>query len=102
MSHQRYGPLVAVPRLLQLLEDLGVPATFFVPGWTAERYPESVERILTAGQEIAHHGHSHKIPVHMEEAEARRDLVAGVAALERGCVRPVGDGTTRWGAGART
>ena len=77
MSHQRYGPLVAVPRLLRLLEDLGVPATFFVPGWTAERYPESVERILAAGQEVAHHGHSHRSPVHMDEAEERRDLEAG-------------------------
>jgi peptidoglycan-N-acetylglucosamine deacetylase len=102
MSHQRYGPLVAVPRLLQLLDDLGVPATFFVPGWTAERYPESVERILAAEQEIAHHGHSHKSPVHMDEAEERRDLEAGLAALERHGVRPEGYRTPSWEPSTRT
>ena len=102
MSHQRYGPLVAVPRLLQLLDDLGVPATFFVPGWTAERYPEAVERILAAGQEVAHHGHSHKSPVHMDGAEERRDLEAGLAALATHGVRPEGYRTPGWEPSMRT
>ena len=83
MSHQRYGPLVGVPRILGLLEDLGVPATFFVPGWTAERYPETVERILAAGHEV---GSPRPLvtaaPLRMDEAEERRDLEAGLAALE--------------------
>ena len=60
-----------------------MPATFFVPGWTAERYPEGRRAILAAGQEVGHHGHSHRSPVHMDEAEERRDLEAGLAALER-------------------
>ena len=102
MSHQRYGPLVAVPRLLGLLDDLGVPATFFVPGWTAERYPQAVEQILAAGREVAHHGHSHRSPVHMDEAEERRDLEAGLAALERHGVQPEGYRTPSWEPSART
>jgi peptidoglycan/xylan/chitin deacetylase (PgdA/CDA1 family) len=102
MSHQRYGPLVAVPRILVLLEDLGVPATFFVPGWTAEHYPQAVEQVLAAGQEVAHHGHSHRSPVHMDEAEERRDLEAGLAALERHGVRPEGYRTPSWEPSART
>ncbi len=83
MSHQRYGPLVGVPRILGLLEELDVPATFFVPGWTAERYPETVERILAAGHEVGHHGHGHRSPLRMDEAEERRDIEAGLAALDR-------------------
>ncbi|HWX09124.1 MAG TPA: hypothetical protein VNY33_04020, partial [Gaiellaceae bacterium] len=35
MSHQAYGPLVGVPRILGLLAEYELPATFFVPGWTA-------------------------------------------------------------------
>jgi peptidoglycan/xylan/chitin deacetylase (PgdA/CDA1 family) len=35
MSHQAYGALVGVPRLLSILERHGVRATFFVPGFTA-------------------------------------------------------------------
>ena len=102
MSHQRYGPLVGVPRILGLLEELDVPATFFVPGWTAERYPEAVEQILAAGHEVAHHGHSHRSPLRMDEAEERRDIEAGLAALERVGVRPDGYRTPSWEPSART
>ena len=34
MSHQAYGPLVGIPRILDLLEQHQVPSTFFVPGHT--------------------------------------------------------------------
>lgn len=36
MTHQSYGPKVAVPRLLRILERQGVRSTFFVPGFTAD------------------------------------------------------------------
>src|SRR5918912_157423 len=65
MSHQAYGPLIGVPRLLDLLAYYSLPATFFVPGVTAERYPETVERIVAAGHEVGHHGHSHRSPLHI-------------------------------------
>jgi peptidoglycan-N-acetylglucosamine deacetylase len=48
MSHQAYGPLVGVPRIIELLAEYSLPATFFIPGLTAERYPETVERTLEA------------------------------------------------------
>ncbi len=32
MTHQAFGPLVGVPRILGLLADYGLPGTFFVPG----------------------------------------------------------------------
>jgi peptidoglycan-N-acetylglucosamine deacetylase len=102
MSHQRYGPLVGVPRILGLLEDLDVPATFFVPGWTAERYPETVERILAAGHEVGHHGHGHRSPLRMDETEERRDLEAGFEALERFGIRPQGYRAPSWEPSPRT
>jgi peptidoglycan-N-acetylglucosamine deacetylase len=40
MSHQAYGPLVGVPRLLAMLTRHDVRSTFFVPGYTALRYPD--------------------------------------------------------------
>ena len=60
MTHQAYGPLVGVPRLLELLDDFGLKATFFVPGLTADRYPQTVERIVAAGHEVDHHSYSHR------------------------------------------
>jgi peptidoglycan-N-acetylglucosamine deacetylase len=42
MSHQSYGPLVGVPRILDLLARNEIRATFFVPGFSAHRYPDVV------------------------------------------------------------
>src|SRR5215213_2715259 len=67
MSHQAYGPRIAVPRLLDLLSECSVPATFFVPGYTADHYPDAIERIVAAGHEIGHHGYSHHSPLHLDE-----------------------------------
>ena len=49
MSHQSYGPLVGVPRILALLDRHDIKATFFVPGYSAHRYPGVVRRIAEAG-----------------------------------------------------
>lgn len=97
MSHQSYGPLVGVPRILSLLADHRITATFFVPGFTAERYPHVVREIVAAGHEIGHHGYLHEQP----SAQCREDQVS---ALERGLdvladiagVRPVGYRAPMW------
>jgi len=39
MTHQQYGPVTAVPRLLTLLEALEIRVSFFIPGFSAERHP---------------------------------------------------------------
>jgi len=102
MSHQAYGPEVAVPRLLALLADYSLPATFFVPGYTADHYPEAIERIAASGQEIGHHGYSHHSPLALDEAGERADLERGLQALERHGVRPAGYRTPSWEPSART
>ena len=53
MTHQQFEPRVAVPRLLALLADYDVFATFFVPGLTAERWPAMVSAVAEAGHEVA-------------------------------------------------
>jgi peptidoglycan/xylan/chitin deacetylase (PgdA/CDA1 family) len=96
MSHQAYGPEVGMPRLLSLLAEYGAPATFFVPGLTAELHPGVVEAILEAGHEVAHHSFSHRSPVGLDEAEERRELERGLEVLERFGVRPEGYRTPSW------
>ena len=44
MTHQAFGPRVGVPRILALLAEYELPATFFIPGLTAERYPQTAVR----------------------------------------------------------
>jgi polysaccharide deacetylase family protein (PEP-CTERM system associated) len=47
-------------RILQLLADREVHATFFTLGWVAERYPDMVRRIASNGHELASHGYAHE------------------------------------------
>jgi peptidoglycan/xylan/chitin deacetylase (PgdA/CDA1 family) len=72
-----------VPRILKLLAAYDLPATFFVPGHTAESFPTIVESILAAGHEVAHHGYGHQDPSSQSPAEERRSLERGMAVLER-------------------
>jgi len=81
MSHQAYGPLVGVPRILALLAEYTLPATFFVPGWTADRYPATVEAILAAGHEVAHHSYAHYSPFAQTEDEERADFERALTSL---------------------
>jgi peptidoglycan/xylan/chitin deacetylase (PgdA/CDA1 family) len=51
---------VAVPRILKLYEKYGIKQTFFVPGWTAEHYPDTINQIVDLGHEIGLHGYLHE------------------------------------------
>ncbi len=71
ISMGRYGPTVAVPRILETYRRLGLTQTFFIPAWVMENYPETVEAILKAGHEIGHHSWCHEDPMeHSDEREA--------------------------------
>src|SRR4051812_6514780 len=48
-------------RILDLLQDHGARATFFVLGWVAERQPDLIRRIAAGGHEIASHGYGHDL-----------------------------------------
>jgi peptidoglycan/xylan/chitin deacetylase (PgdA/CDA1 family) len=102
MSHQAFGPRVGVPRILDLLAEHHLPATFFVPGLTADRHPEAVERILAAGHEIGHHSYAHVAPIDQSADEELRDLERGLAALARHGVEPQGYRCPGWEPAFRT
>lgn len=63
MSQASYGPLVAIPRLLKLLDEYDIQSSFFIPGKTMEKYPDMVKEISKRGHEIGNHGYSHMCPV---------------------------------------
>src|SRR5665213_3613951 len=81
MSHQSYGPLVAVPRIRDLLARHEMQATFFVPGFSAHRYPDVVRSIAEAGHEIAHHSYFHENTVGMDEQTEADMIDLGLQAL---------------------
>lgn len=96
MSHQAFGPRTGVPRLLALLADYDLKATFFVPGLTAERHPDVVQRVLEGGHEVAHHSHTHYSPVTLSEDGERRDFERALAALDAVGAQPRGHRAAMW------
>jgi peptidoglycan/xylan/chitin deacetylase (PgdA/CDA1 family) len=97
ISHQSYGPLVGVPRILDILRRNDIRSTFFVPGYTAHRYPDVVRSIADAGHEIAHHGYLHEPMAGMSESEEAAILDRAGDVLERVTgSRPVGYRAPMW------
>lgn len=81
LSQGRYGPRVGVPLILDLLERHAITATFFICGRDALRHPDAVRRIISAGHEVGHHGHSHVSPTTLTVDEEREELRQGLEVL---------------------
>lgn len=75
--------------ILDLLNRYQLKATFFILGWTAERYPDLVRQIVDQGHEIGSHGHHHRIVSRLTPDEFARDLDASLTAIERAANRQV-------------
>jgi peptidoglycan/xylan/chitin deacetylase (PgdA/CDA1 family) len=89
---------VSTPKLLDILRDKGVSATFFVIGERAERYPDIVRRAHAEGHLVANHTWSHpSLFCFLTPSRLRAEIESGSQAIERicgfrpGCFRsPVG------------
>jgi peptidoglycan/xylan/chitin deacetylase (PgdA/CDA1 family) len=57
INWSRFGGNEGVWRLLRTLKDLGLPATLFCNGRSAEVWPEAVEAFAKAGHDVAGHGY---------------------------------------------
>ena len=102
MSHQAYGPDVGVPRLLDLLDELGVPATFFVPGWVAEHRPALAPSIVARGHEVAHHSYAHRPATSMTPEDERADFERALAVFADQSVPIAGHRAALWEASWHT
>ncbi len=71
-SAGRYSARRGIPRHLDMLERLGIPATFFVPGYDAECAPETVRQIAAHGHEVGAHGYVHEGTLLPPDEERRR------------------------------
>jgi len=85
----RLGPVT--DRLLKILDARDMRATFFVLGDVAERQPELVSRIRSAGHEIGTHGCSHRFVYEQGEDEFREDIRRSLELLAGcGCADVIG------------
>lgn len=83
MSMMRYGPEVAVPRILDTYKRFGITQSFFVPAWCIEQYPQAVEAMVEGGHEVAHHGYIHENPNESSREEQAYWLARSIEVIER-------------------
>jgi peptidoglycan/xylan/chitin deacetylase (PgdA/CDA1 family) len=90
-SFFEYGSRVGVWRLLAILKDYGVPATFFACARALERNPRVARAVIEAGHEVCGHGFGWE-EYHSSSRESERESISRtVGSLERttGC-KPAG------------
>lgn len=89
--------------LLELLDEFGVTATFFVLGSVACHDPGLVARIASSGHEIASHGYSHRLVPEIGRDRFRDEIRRTGELLERQSGRhPVGFRAPQWSLGSKT
>jgi peptidoglycan/xylan/chitin deacetylase (PgdA/CDA1 family) len=78
------GPSENSARLLDILKEEQVPATFFLLGKRhIEKYPELVKRMADEGHEVASHTWDHKILTRIEPGQIREELQRPNDAIEK-------------------
>jgi peptidoglycan/xylan/chitin deacetylase (PgdA/CDA1 family) len=69
------GPHITnTPRLLDMLKQRGLKATFFVVGQCVAEYPDIMKRIVSEGHEVASHSWSHPLLSKMGEGAVTDQL----------------------------
>jgi peptidoglycan-N-acetylglucosamine deacetylase len=97
MTHQAYGARTGIARLLRILDRRDLRATFFIPGYSAERWPAICRSIRDAGHEIAHHGYLHEGAHGASVVDQEARFERGLAALDEVLgVRPTGYRGPNW------
>jgi peptidoglycan/xylan/chitin deacetylase (PgdA/CDA1 family) len=97
LSQGTYGPTIGVPRILELLEKYDLKASFYVPGYTAEKYPEIIKEVYQKGHEIGHHGYLHEKNDLLSLEQERKVLQKGLDILENLLgERPLGYRSPAW------
>ncbi len=69
-------------RILEILARYDIKATFFIVGWTAERFPVLVRKIKAAGHDIGCHSYLHRKIYDLKPEEFREDTQRAKEILE--------------------
>jgi peptidoglycan/xylan/chitin deacetylase (PgdA/CDA1 family) len=100
LSRGEFGARIGAPRLLELLAQHELESTWFIPGHTADSFPEITAAVAEQGHEIGNHGYLHETFDTLTDDETRAVLRKGNETLERvtgqrpaGFRLPAGDGT---------
>lgn len=81
-SQMEYRAERSTERLLEMFEQRGIRATFFVLGWVTERSPQLIRRIHAGGHEVACHGLTHELVYRQTPELFRAETHKSKAMLE--------------------
>jgi peptidoglycan/xylan/chitin deacetylase (PgdA/CDA1 family) len=75
----------AVPRMLEMLDEAGIPATFFVitKDLKSRSAQAAVKTLCAKGHEVANHSHNHAHLLDMDAGATRRDTEESTRRLEQ-------------------
>jgi peptidoglycan/xylan/chitin deacetylase (PgdA/CDA1 family) len=97
LEERRFGPRTGAARIVRLLQQYQLPATFFVPGFTVEHHTDAVKMVRDAGIELACHGNVHEVLDTLDEANERRILEEQLEIFDRLLgLRPEGYRSPSW------
>ncbi len=82
-SQGEYGPHHAIYRLLRILKEENVKATFLTCGAIAERFPEAVQAILDHGHVVEGHGYNHEIARYLPRDEEDKVMKKAIAMIQQ-------------------
>lgn len=82
--------LKALPRLLDLFDEVGVTATFFVEGWNGLHHPGAIRSMVARGHEVGLHGWVHEKWPELTDDQRETLLFDGTASLRTVGVEPAG------------
>jgi peptidoglycan/xylan/chitin deacetylase (PgdA/CDA1 family) len=71
------------PKLLDLLKERGIKATFYVVGTNATKYPEILQRMIAEGHEIGNHTWNHPTLTRLGSAAVASQIERTNAAIEK-------------------
>jgi peptidoglycan/xylan/chitin deacetylase (PgdA/CDA1 family) len=97
LSQGEYGSRVGARRILSLLAERGIPATFFMPAVSALLHPHEARRYVAEGHEVGMHGWIHERTAALPPAAERELALRSAGVLEKITgARPVGIRTPSW------
>jgi peptidoglycan-N-acetylglucosamine deacetylase len=103
LSQGRYGVVEALPMILDLLRTSELRASFFIPAWVIEHYPDAVRAIAAGGHEVGCHGDVHEKVSDLDAGQEEKILLRSIDAVTRHAGRrPVGYRAPAWQLSERT
>ncbi|MHB0997790.1 MAG: polysaccharide deacetylase family protein [Armatimonadota bacterium] len=76
------GPNERTAEMLDVLDQLKIPVTFFLVGYVAETQPDMVKRIQSTGHQIENHTYSHRRLNDVPDNEVESELSKGAAVIK--------------------